>query len=183
VFDVSQSPADFDSDYDVDVDDIDALVNEIITGTDNGLFDLTGDGVLDGQDLAQWRATAATENGFAAPYLIGDANLDGTVNASDLNALGRNWLAHPNAWQWGDFTADGTVDASDLNQLARNWQQSIPTATTAVPEPGSCTLLILCVLVLTQRRRVLARPSAPTKSWLFGPTQHYQLRTPSRTED
>ena len=154
VFDVNQSPADFDRDFDVDVDDVDALVNEIVAGNDNGLFDLTGDGILNEQDLEQWLATAAEENGLAAPYLLGDANLDGTVNASDLNALGQNWLGNPSAWQRGDFTADGTVDANDLNQLARNWQASIAVAMTAVPEPGSCTLLILCVFVLTQRREV-----------------------------
>ena len=157
VFEVKQSPADFDGDFDVDVDDIDALVNEIVAGNDSGLFDLTGDSILDGQDLEQWRATAAEENGFAAPYLLGDANLDGSVNAHDLNSLGKNWLGNPNAWQWGDFTADGTVDASDLNQLAQNWQQSIPTAASpeSVPEPAAMALFyvgaVLASLLRLQR--------------------------------
>ncbi len=81
-----------------------------------------------------------------APYLLGDANLDGSVNATDLNALGQNWRGHPNAWQSGDFTADGTVDASDLNALGQNWRASIPIAaaqTTAVPEPATHVVLVL----------------------------------------
>ena len=155
VFEVKQSPADFDGD--VDVDDIDALVNEIVAGNDSGLFDLTGDSILDGQDLEQWRATAAEENGFAAPCLLGDANLDGSVNAHDLNFLGKNWLGNPNPWQWGDFTADGTVDASDLNQLAQNWQQAIPTAASpeSVPKPAAMALFyvgaVLASLLRLQR--------------------------------
>ena len=147
---------DFDGDGDVDVDDVDALVNEIITGNNSALIDLTGDDVLNGQDLEQWLVTAAEENGFGAPYLIGDANLDGSVNASDLNALGQNWRGHPKTWQLGDFTADGTVDASDLNQLAQNWQTSIPLGAaqaTAVPEPASYAALILAIVMIVLRRR------------------------------
>ncbi len=147
-----ESPADFDGDGGLDVDDIDALVAEIVIGDNDGLFDLTGDGILNGQDLEQWLASAAEENGFSAPYLLGDTDLDGSVDAGDLNALGRNWLEHPNAWQHGDLTADGTVDASDLNQLARNWHSSIPMAATSVPEPSSYMALICLALISFSRR-------------------------------
>ena len=44
-------------------------------------------------DIVQSLTAAAGANGFAQPYLLGDANLDGMVDAQDLNAVGQNWLA------------------------------------------------------------------------------------------
>ena len=118
--------ADFNSDGVLDIADIDALVMEIIAGTNGPSFDLTGDGLVNTDDLAEWRAVAGDENGFAGAYLEGDANLDGDVNASDLNELGLNWQASPNTWSGGDFNASGFVDAVDLNLLALNWQGNTP---------------------------------------------------------
>ncbi len=42
-------------------------------------FDRTGDDVLDSADLDQWLADIATIDGYDAPYLKGDANLDGDI--------------------------------------------------------------------------------------------------------
>ena len=108
------------------------------------------------EDLDQWLAEAAVENRIATPYLRGDDNLDGIVNASDLNALGQNWLGNPNAWQLGDFTADGTVDAGDLNEIGQNWLASIPVASsrmTAVPEPTTYLMWIPFALITIVVRR------------------------------
>ena len=97
--------------------------------------------------MSHWLNDAATINGFDEPYLLGDANLDGIVDGSDLTALGENWLAHPNTWQLGDFNADGTVSAHDLNEIGRNWQASIPSnaETESVPEPSRITLLYVVI--------------------------------------
>ena len=47
--------------------------------------------------------------------MLGDANLDGAVDVSDLNA----WLSHNNQlesrWSRGDFDASGFVDVNDFN--------------------------------------------------------------------
>ena len=139
------------------------LVDEIVNGNDIGSFDLTGDGIVNTEDLEVWRATAAEENGFAAPYLMGDANLDGSVNAADLNALGQNWLAHRNAWQWGDFTADGTVDISDLNLLAQNWQQSISNAVSPASVPEPTGMALFCVAAF-----LAALPRGRSRAQLLG---------------
>ncbi len=152
-----QIGCDFDANDTCDVLDVDMLVNEIIAGTNDSTFDLTGDKTVDAADLDQWLSDAAIENGFTAPYLMGDANLDGTVNASDLNILGIKWQQEEGLWSAGDFNADGTVNAGDLNKLGLNWQMSIPTAASSqsVPEPAAITLLfgIIATPLLRHRRR------------------------------
>ena len=155
-FVVSDADADFDADGDVDGGDVDSLVGEIVAGTNTDRFDLTGNGFVNRADLDRWLADAATANGFAARYLLGDADLDGSVNASDLDALGQNWLGHPNTWQLGDFNADGTVNAGDLNEIGQNWLASIPVAASpeSVPEPSGIAFLYVGALLVVTRLKL-----------------------------
>jgi T5SS/PEP-CTERM-associated repeat protein/probable HAF family extracellular repeat protein len=151
-------PCDVNADGVCDVADIDLLVEEIIAGTNDAGFDLNGDGVVDVADQDEWRSLAAAEHGFSDAYLYGDANLDGAVDASDLNVVGLNWRQTSNGWSQGDFDCSGFVDAGDLNLLALNWQGStpVPAAAQAVPEPSYLGLLVSgCVAawVLTHVRR------------------------------
>ena len=92
---------------------------------------------------------------IAVPFQVsvpGDANLDGQVNATDLNALALNWRSTFAAWSHGDFNGDSKVDALDLNTLALNWQHGVAAATApAVPEPSSITLLLLGLCALVRR--------------------------------
>jgi autotransporter-associated beta strand protein len=95
----------------------------------------------------------------------GDATLDGTVDAFDLNILAAHWQLGAGAiWSGGDFTGDGQVDAFDLNLLAANWQldgdnlsttiQHIAQLNTQfVPEPTSLTILACGLPALLTRRR------------------------------
>ncbi len=131
---------DFNNDRLLDIADIDLLGKEIIAGSNDVKFDLNGDEIVDLADQAKWLDDAAIVNGFTESYLNGDANLDGTVNATDLNALGINWQQTVDPWSQGDFNADGIVNAADLNVLAINWQKSIPMAAQAVPEPAAFLL-------------------------------------------
>ena len=106
--------------------------------------------------LNQWLNDAASENGFAAPYLLGDANFDGTVNMSDLNVVGLSWLQELAPWSAGDFNADGTVNAGDLNKIGLNWLTEIPKAasqTAAVPEPAAAALAVFALAAVTWLRR------------------------------
>ena len=146
---------DFDNNSVLDVVDADALVEVITAMTNDVDFDLTLDGTVDQADLSQWLADAATANGFAEPYLAGDANLDGTVNAADLNSLGVNWQAATGAWSAGDFNADNMVNAGDLNGLGVNWLRSVPlaAANSAVPEPSAITFTLLSIVLLGDWRR------------------------------
>ena len=139
---------DFDSNGQLDIVDIDTLVNEIASGDGNQRFDLSGDGIVNGTDIKEWLSTAALENGFAAPYLLGDANLDGSVDSVDLNNLARNWRKEVALWSSGDFSADGIVDPADLNAVALNWQQSIRSAAFVenVPEPAATISLLIGIM-------------------------------------
>jgi hypothetical protein len=118
-----------------DIADIDLLMNAIAAETHAVAMDLNDDGFVDDADRDVWLADAGPANGFAGAFLVGDANLDGSVGAPDLNALGVAWLSDNNNWSSGNFTGSGS-NAADLNGLALNWQQTVPAAAHAVPEPG-----------------------------------------------
>jgi hypothetical protein len=96
------------------------------------------------------------------PALFGDANLDNTVDAFDLNCLAAHWQspAPDLLWSDGDFTGDGKVDAFDLNILASKWQHATGDSTTilhpfaAIPEPTSLSMLAIATLPLLTRPRI-----------------------------
>ncbi len=146
---------DFDGDTLRNTADLDMLTAEIATGGGNLSLDINGDGSITVADRDGWLSQAGAKNGRSGPYLLGDANLDGLVNAADLNELGQRWLMNDNAWSHGDFTADGVVNASDLNQLGQRWLQAVsaPASATAVPEPTALCLLLLASLGLLRWRR------------------------------
>lgn len=148
---------DFDNNLACDIADVDLLVNEIVAETDTGRFDLTDDDIVNRDDLIEWLSVAAEKNGFAASFLLGDSNLDGSVNVNDLNALGLSWQQNVAQWSLGDFTASGRVDAIDLNDVGLNWQKSIPLAAAQnVPEPSGVLLLIVAGLIAVSCRQVTA---------------------------
>jgi hypothetical protein len=144
------SAGDFNEDGVLTAADIDLLTTEIASQGLDPVFDLSGNGVVDEADLTTWLFDAAQHNGFSEAYLTGDANLDGSVDAGDLNNLALSWRQEVSLWSSGDFTANGTVDAADLNALAINWRQSIPLAAT-VPEPSSFFLNLLGVVLMMRR--------------------------------
>ena len=131
---------DFDGNGKLDTEDIDALMNEVAAGSTLAAFDLNSDSHVDDQDRDAWLAAAGASNGLASPYLVGDANLDGAVDARDLNELGLSWLTDNHDWSRGNFTGGG-ANAADLNALALNWRQSVPVGA-AVPEPSSLLLAL-----------------------------------------
>jgi hypothetical protein len=65
----------------------------------------------------------------------GDSNLDGRVDAADLNNVGINWqeVGGHLGWGSGDFTCDGRVDSADLNQVGINWQFGAPARVPRAP--------------------------------------------------
>ena len=132
---------DFNGDGAYDCTDVDSLVMEIAAGSNDSDFDLTGDGTVDGADLQAWLAEAGNNN-IGAPYLDGDANLDGVVDVGDFNVWNNGKFTSMAAWCSGDFNADGVVDVGDFNIWNNNKFQS-STGTNVVPEPNAALLAIL----------------------------------------
>lgn len=154
-FDTVGLMCDLDGSGHCDVADINLLMNVVAAETLDAAFDLNTDGVVNDGDRDDWLAAAGPANGFAGPFLVGDSNIDGGVDAQDLNALGVAWLSDNNNWSNGNFTGNG-ADAADLNALALNWQETVPAARNAVPEPGffgGPTWITLAVMFFPRRRR------------------------------
>ena len=145
----------------------------ILTGYNNGQWNGTGidssaaaadashrtaigyadsaDGVVQGQ----------VANTVLVRYTImGDANLDGTVNFADLVTLAQHYGQSNATWDQGDFNYDGVVNFSDLVLLAQNYGQVVSGAAqpsfAAVPEPTG--ILPACVGIGAAGLRV-RRPS------------------------
>ncbi len=143
---------DFDGNGVYECADIDALVAEIVAGTNDSTFDLDSDADVDGDDLAVWLAEAgAANNANGNPYLSGDANLDGSVDVGDFNIWNSNKFTSIPAWCSGDFNHDGSVDVGDFNIWNGNKFQSSDVP--VVPEPNSLSMLLAGFLGLVCRQR------------------------------
>jgi len=96
------------------------------------------------------------------PALYGDANLDGTVNVSDLSKVLTNYDQTGMDWGQGDFSYDGTVDISDLSKVLTSYDQSLaasrPTLA-AVPEPSGLVLSVALIAGIACRRWTVRKGS------------------------
>jgi hypothetical protein len=119
-------PGDFNLDGVVDAVDINALFGAIQTGDNAPLYDVDNSGMVDQGDVEH-----LVENILGT--FFGDANLDRTVDARDLNAIGIHWQDSGAGWEDGDFTGEGNVNAGDLNLLALNWRKTAAAAAARVP--------------------------------------------------
>jgi hypothetical protein len=106
------SIADPDGDGDFDIDDINLLSAQIKSQQNDPQFDLNGDGTVDQNDLSFLLKT-----GFNSA--IGDSNLDGKFNSSDLvlvfvAAQYEDNVPMNSTWATGDWNADGEFSTADL---------------------------------------------------------------------
>ncbi len=91
------------------------MVAEIAAGTNNLIYDLNSDALVDRDDLTTWLAVAGTANlPSHNPYLFGDADLSGFVDGQDFIIWNSHKFTPLAAWCSGDFNADGFVDGSDF---------------------------------------------------------------------
>jgi probable HAF family extracellular repeat protein len=137
---------DFNNDCNLDVSDIDALTEDILTGGMGEAFDLNGDGTVDGTDRVVWI------NQLKGTFL-GDSNLDGEFNTSDLVdvfAAGQyeDGIEGNSTWSTGDWDGTADFDTRDLVAAFAEGayeQGPMAPAVAAVPEPSSLIGLFVAI--------------------------------------
>lgn len=142
---------DFNGNGVLDTADIDDLTSRSASGANNGTYDLNGDSLVNAGDINQWVRDLKKS-------WIGDANLDGQFNSSDLVVLfsaGTYENGSAAKWTSGDFNGDGLFTTSDLVSALSDggYEQGPRAAVSAVPEPASATLLLLGSLFVVRCRR------------------------------
>lgn len=136
----------FDGDYDgnseLDIADIERLSAEIRSTERDLVFDLSFDGNVDLDDLYLWvRDVKQT--------YIGDTNLDGEFNSSDLINVFQagqyeDSIEGNSTWSTGDWNADGDFSTTDLIVAFQDggYEQGPRLVATLVPETTSSLLLM-----------------------------------------
>ena len=120
--------ADFNGDGSTDVDDLNLLMAAVSRSSQNSDYVISGEETTtDATDIQSYvRDILGT--------FMGDATLDGQVNATDLNQVGLHWQESAcRGWRDGDFNGDGIVSAPDLNFVGINWQLSAAPRSNAIP--------------------------------------------------
>lgn len=95
--------------------------------------------------------------------LLGDANLDGHVDGTDLQIVLNNFGKSTSLWTNGNFAGDSTIDLTDVSDVLNNMNTFAATtlgagaafspAVVAAPEPASLALLAISLPLLTRRKR------------------------------
>jgi hypothetical protein len=87
--------------------------------------------------------------------LLGDTNLDLTVDTGDFNQLAANFNGSGQHWFTGDFNYDAVVNALDFNAVATNFGSTLPAPAlgSLVPEPAILPAAAALVSLLSLRRR------------------------------
>lgn len=151
---VAESSGDFDGNGLYECTDIDLLIEQIIAGSNDPTFDLTGDNLVDVTDRDAWLSEAgAAQLSSGNSYLLGDANLDGTVDGQDFISWNSNKFTAMPSWCAGDFSANGIVDGQDF--ILWNGNKFTSAGAVAVPEPiiQAWILLLLMVWKSGNRRK------------------------------
>ena len=144
---------DFDDNGTLDVEDIWRLSTSINAASADPVFDLNADTAVDDRDLQFWIHNLKDT-------WIGDANLDGEFNSSDLVAvlaIGKYEQDIDAKWSEGDWTADMRFSTADLVVALQDggFEQGPRAATKAVPVPPTALLLLsACCYFLPRLRRL-----------------------------
>ena len=96
-----------------------------------------------GQYALGWSDNTAASQITVECTVLGDANLDGTVDVNDLTIVLSNYGDTGMSWSQGDFNYDGSVDVNDLTILLANFGTTVGAAGPAsVPEPASVAMVL-----------------------------------------
>jgi hypothetical protein len=133
-------------DYGTSSDPVSTIVGYLRSGFNNGNWNGTGIISADAQtptkglkygvgwaDGADGVVSGLSSGQIELKYtLLGDANLDGTVNGSDFSILAANFGKGVTNWDQGNFLYSSSVNGSDFSALAANFGQGDSGADVAV---------------------------------------------------
>jgi autotransporter-associated beta strand protein len=135
-------------------DPVQAIVSYLKSGFNNGAWN--GPGIISSTaqtltnglqygvgwaDGADGVVTGLSSGQIEVKYtLLGDANLDGTVNGSDFSILAANFGTGATNWDQGNFLFSSSVNGSDFSALAANFGQGDSGADVSV-SPGDIAAL------------------------------------------
>lgn len=129
----------------LDAGDMDLLSAEVRAGGSTPSYDLNGDGSVNGADREFW------VDSLFNTYM-GDSNLDGEFNSGDFVFVFQageyeDGVAGNSTWATGDWNGDSEFDSSDFVTAfqAGGFEQGPRAAVSAVPEPGTATLLLVAL--------------------------------------
>ncbi|MCA9196528.1 MAG: hypothetical protein KDA87_03280 [Planctomycetales bacterium] len=139
---------DFDHDGRLDLDDINLLLRHVNIESGES-SDVNDDGLVNNADIEFW--VTNLKNTW-----IGDANLDGEFDSSDLVLVfqaGKYGQDVEALWHEGDWTGDLRFDASDFVAAFSGHGELPPRPLIPVPEPSFGIMLSLVGLCLSARRQ------------------------------
>ena len=124
-----------------------AIISSDIAADDTASGFSYGIGYADGKD----GAIAGLPSGEIEIMftLLGDANLDGTVNSEDFTPFSNNLNSSGRSWDQGDFNYDGSVNTEDFTPFSHDLNQSaslaasengvaFPAHRSGQPQPDEC---------------------------------------------
>ncbi len=156
---VNLPAGDFNHNGTLDVGDVDLLTQESAAKLNSNRFDLTGDGLVDQEDIIDWVKNRAHS-------WMGDADVDGEFNSADLVAVFtagqyEDGIPLNSVWSTGDWDGNGEFDSSDIVVAFSDggYEQGPQPAANAVPEPASIVVLLVGLVVITIGRRPIGRRS------------------------
>ena len=142
---------DFNGNGELDANDLDLLSEAIRNGSNDVQFDLNGDGPIDDQDRSAWLDEKNT--------WLGDANLDGEFNSSDMVAIFvagefEDNIAGNSSWSTGDWNGDADFTSADIVAafVGGGFEVGPRAAAATVPEPSSFVALFLGAFALVAFR-------------------------------
>lgn len=144
---------DFNFDTQLSSDDIELLCTAINQGEGASEFDLTGDDMVNLQDLAFWVEDIRET-------FLGDTDLDSEVVFGDFLQLSNNYglpiADGTNRWDVGDFNCDREVEFGDFLSLAGNFGRTSQDNVSSVPEPHNALLFVpgFLLLIIFQRAQL-----------------------------
>ena len=154
-----ERPGDFVVDGMLNPKDLRKLDVALSRGSKLDVFDLDGNGQFEAADRLYW-----IEELWGS--FVGDANVDGEFNSSDMVAvfqLGEyeDQMPENSNWQSGDWDGDRDFSTSDMVLAFQRggYEQGLRGALNGVPEPSSLALLLTAVFMLSAFRGTRKTPA------------------------